>query len=117
METTITDKDGNVIAYLKNNIVIDSRQKRVIGLVLGNCVFGSSPYPLGKFFKNTFRNIQGEILAIINPIRQEIEGINDAEIINSAWQILTQVKDHICGWVQEKPEWSKQNLTDYLSRQ
>lgn len=117
MESSITDKDGNVIAYLKNNIVIDPKQKRVIGLVLGNCVFGRSPYPIGKFFKNTFRNIHGEILAIINPIKHEIEEINDVEIINSAWQILTQVKDHICGWVQEKQEWSNQNLTDYLSRQ
>jgi hypothetical protein len=117
METTITDKEGKTIAYLKNNVVIDATQKRVIGLVLGNCLFGKFPYPVGKFFKNTFRNIEGEIIAIINPIKQEIEGISETEIINAAWQILTEIKDHICGWVQEKPEWSQQNLTDYLSHQ
>lgn len=115
MGTVITDKNGTPVAYLHNNILLDVKNKTVIGLILGNCVFGKLPHPVGKFFKNTFRNIKGEIVAMINPEKSVKAEVDEKEIINSAWQILMQVKEHVCNWVQESHEWSKQSLLDYLS--
>jgi len=38
--TSIVDKTGETIAYLYQNIILDTRQEKVLGLILGNCLFG-----------------------------------------------------------------------------
>jgi hypothetical protein len=61
--TPILDQHGLTVAYLHLNIILNTEQDRVLGLVLGNCVFGATDSPVGKFFKDTFRNMRGEIVA------------------------------------------------------
>ena len=56
--TPILDQHGLTVAYLHLNIILNTEQDRVLGLVLGNCVYGATDSPVGKFFKDTFRNMR-----------------------------------------------------------
>ncbi len=59
---TIVNKEGKVIAYLYQNVILDIEKKKVLGVLLGNCFFGKSKAPLGKFFKEAFRKKMVKLL-------------------------------------------------------
>src|SRR5919112_5368572 len=114
MVTCINNKTGNVIAFLHHNILIDVTTKNVIGIVLGNCVYGERSYAVGKFFNHVFRDVEGKIIGV-NDTEQKISiDINEQELVNGAWQLLMQINNHNCAWVPENLEWSETPLTDHL---
>lgn len=112
--TSIVDKNGNTIAYMYLTIIIDAEQKQVLGLVLGNCLFGHESAPVGKFFKDTFRKANGEILALLGKEVFPEKPAEEKRILRDAWDLLSRVKDHTCMWVEEKNKWSNEDLKNYL---
>jgi len=112
--TPVTDKQGNTVAYLYNNIVLDISTQTVMGVILGNCIFGDAPTPLGKFFNNVFRNTQGKVVAMANNAEKPGSAIDKVHILDGAWKILKKIKEHVCGWIPEGNEWSETSLTDFL---
>jgi len=112
--TSIVDKNGNTIAYMYLTIILDVEQKQVLGLVLGNCLFGYESSPVGKFFKDTFRKRNGEILALLGKEVFPEKPADEKRILRDAWEMLSGVKDHICMWVDEKQKWSEEDLSNYL---
>lgn len=113
--TSIVDKSGKTIAFLYQNMVLDISQHQVLGLILGNCVFGKQPSPVGKFFNDTFRKKNGKIIAKLGEEVTPKKFPEDAHLSLQAWQILTKVKDHVCLWIDEKKSWTKQDFMEYLA--
>jgi hypothetical protein len=112
--TAIIDKSGKTIAYHYQNMILDITQQEVIGLVLGNCVFGKQSSPVGKFFNDTFRKKNGKMIAKLGEEVSLKKSPKDAHLSLQAWQMLGKVKDHVCLWVDEKKSWTKQDFMEYL---
>ena len=112
--TPITDKNGNTVAYLYNNVLVDTSMQNVMGVILGNCIFGDSPSPLGKFFNNVFRGTNGKVVAMAENTEKPVQDMVKVNILDGAWKILKKVKDHVCGWVPEIAEWSETSLPEFL---
>lgn len=112
---SIVDKSGNTIAFLYQNMILDTSQQKVIGLLLGNCVFGKQVSPVGKFFNDTFRKKNGKIIAKLGEEITSKKPPKDAQLSLQAWQILTKVRDHVCIWIEEKKTWTKQNFLEHLA--
>lgn len=112
--TPIVDQQGNTIAYLHLNIILNQHQDAVLGLVLGNCVFGEAEAPIGKFFKDTFRTMNGKIVAELGEGTSPARPLNESAILKQAWSKLTAVKDHLCMWIEEKNSWSDENFVTFL---
>jgi len=113
--TSIVDKSGKTIAYLYQNMILDTTQQVVIGLLLGNCVFGKQRSPVGKFFNDTFRKKNGKIIAKLGDEVSLKKSPKDAHLSLQAWQILSKVNDHVCMWIEEKKSWTKQDFMEYLN--
>jgi len=113
--TSIIDKNGTTIAYLLHNIIVDEKQEKVLGIILGNCVFGGDKAPIGKFFNDTFRKKNGKIIAKLGKEVSSKKNPPSAKYTMEAWQLLTKVKDHVCLWIDEKKTWTKQSFLEYLS--
>lgn len=114
--TTIINKSGETIAYLYQNMILDISREKVIGLLLGNCVFGKQTEPAGKFFNDTFRKKNGKIIAKLGVDVSSTfkKSPKDAQLSLQAWQILTRVDNHVCLWIEEKKSWTKQSFIEYL---
>ena len=113
--TSIVDKNGTTIAYLHQNIIIDEQQEKVLGIILGNCVFGGDKAPIGKFFNDTFRKKNGKIIAKLGKDISPKKNPGDTKLTLEAWNLLTKVKEHVCMWIDEKKTWTKQSFLEYLS--
>ncbi|HVZ24755.1 MAG TPA: hypothetical protein VG842_01805 [Sediminibacterium sp.] len=111
---SIVDKSGKTVAFLYQNMILDLSQQRVIGLVLGNCLFGVQTGPVGKFFNDTFRKKNGKIIARLSAETVPLQSPKDAKLMQQAWKILNHVEDHVCWWVEEKKAWTKQSFTELL---
>jgi len=115
---SIVNKEGKVIAYLYQNVILDIEKKKVIGVLLGNCFFGKSKAPLGKFFKDAFRKKNGKIIGKLGEKLTHDESIkNDIEIIKTAWSSLLEIKDHVCIFIEEKKEWTKKDFIELLTEE
>jgi hypothetical protein len=113
--TSIVDKSGETIAYLHQNMILDIKQEKLVGLILGNCVFGIQQAPVGKFFNDTFRKKNGKIIAKLGKEISSKKVAKEVQLSQEAWQMLTKVKDHVCMWIDEKKSWTKQDFIEYLS--
>lgn len=112
---SIINKDGEIIAYLYHNVIIDTKKEKILGLVLGNCFFGKTKEPLGKYFKGAFRKKNGKIVAELGKRYSKADfPENGFQIINEAWNSLLDIKDHICIWIDEKNEWTKKDFVELL---
>lgn len=112
---SIVNKEGETIAYLYQNAIIDLKKEKVLGVILGNCFFGKSKSPLGKFFGDTFRKKNGKIIAKIGKkYSRDDFPENDYHLIFDAWKSLSDIKDHICLWVDEKKDWANKDFLALL---
>ncbi|MFN3666416.1 MAG: hypothetical protein ACK4S0_09675 [Sediminibacterium sp.] len=112
--TAITNQQGETIAYLHLNIILNPERDTVWGLILGNCVFGETEAPVGKFFKDSFRGMNGEIIAELGSETSSERPSNEPAILKQAWAKLTGVKNHLCMWVEEKNKWSDEAFEQFL---
>ncbi len=114
----ITDSEKNVVAYLHNMMIIDLQQEKVIGLVLGNCVFGLQKEPVGKLFNNVFRHLNGEIISLLKEekVNSHPTKLKEKAFIMEAWFILNNVQNHTCIWIEEKKKWHKKGLLFFLQQ-
>lgn len=102
------------MAYLYNNIILDIDSETVVGVVLGNCVFGNAEQPIGKYFNNTFRAVNGKMIAVTSETKKTNIKINELKVLDGAWRILKKVKEHVCGWIQEAEEWADLTFQEFL---
>lgn len=115
--TTIINDKGETIAYLYLTIILDVHQSKVLGLILGNCVFGQHTAPIGKFFKDTFRKQNGRIAAKLGKEVFPKKPADEKQILTDAWAMLSNVKEHVCMWVEENEKWAQESFVSFLEVQ
>ena len=108
----IIDSHGIVIAHLHNMMILNKEMDTVIGLVIGNCVFGKDKEPVGKLFNDTFWHLNGEKLGKLEEEKSDSKPKTPIEkvFIFNAWKILNNVQNHTCIWIEEKKRWHKKGL-------
>jgi hypothetical protein len=109
-------KDGTPAAYLVNNTILNIHLTEVIGLVLGNCVFGKNASVVGKLFKQFLRTDTGEKVAALQPILTPLAlKITDTQLAQQSWQIIQKIQTHTCGWIEEKDAWKAVDMESLLN--
>jgi hypothetical protein len=111
----ILNSEGNIVAYLYLNIILDKKQEKVWGILLGNCFFGQQKKPIGKFFNGLFRKKTGKIIAKLDSKVNSEKPQNHSEVLYNAWKLLQGLKEHDCEWIEEKEGWAKIGFEEYLS--
>jgi len=108
-------KNDDVVALVANNIVFTPDNNRVIGILIGGCLYGKSRVMVGKIFNATVYLINGEILGRLEVSSQyKVKTISKDHLVD-AWSILAGVKEHTSTWIVEKDSWSKAGLVESLS--
>ncbi|NCI45538.1 4-fold beta flower protein [Sediminibacterium soli] len=106
---------GEVVAYQYQHMLVHPDNLKVLGLILGNCVFSNQANMLGKLFQQKVYNLSGEVLASKDeaslPLPQSFDTTGS---IMEAWQILVKIRDHSCPWVTAKNNWSHSSLGELL---
>lgn len=113
--TTIVNDKGETVAYLYLTIILDVSQSKVLGLILGNCVFGQHTAPIGKFFKDTFRKQNGKIVAKLGKEVFPKKPADEKKVLADAWTMLSNVREHVCMWVEENEKWTQESFTSFLA--
>ena len=113
--TTITNKEGETVAFLYLNVIVDISQQIVLGIILGNCIYGAPNKPIGKYFHDVFRKKNGKIIAKLGEKISSKKPNNEADILFTAWKRLSKLNDHVCPWIEEKEGWTKEIFVDFLT--
>lgn len=109
----LSDHLAREAGYLYNNIILLPGSFEVIGVILGNCIFGRNGTLKGKFYNHRFYTDKGEIIAHDNGQYKE-QNIDTTKIIKDAWKLMTQIGNHACSWVQFQEKASPATLEDFL---
>ena len=113
--TTIINKEGETVAFLYLNVILDINQQNVLGIILGNCVYGVPNKPIGKYFHDVFRKKNGKIIGKLGKKITSKKPDSEAEILFTAWKKLSKLHDHVCPWIEEKEGWTKELFVDFLA--
>lgn len=112
----LVDEQGNTVAYLYKRAIVDKSLSKVLGIVLGNCLFAKSQQPVGRLFKDTLRDENGHIIAVVSLDHHAELPANITSIRNSAWEIMMDIKEHVCNWLPDKKIWSGEGIENFLQR-
>lgn len=112
----LVDEQGNTVAYLYKRAIVDKSLNNVLGIVLGNCLFAKSQQPVGRIFKDTLRDENGHIIAKVSSDHPSELPANVSSIRNSAWEIVMDIKEHLCSWLPDKKTWSAESIENFLQR-
>ena len=112
----LVDEQGNTVAYLYKKAILDKSLSKVLGVVLGNCLFAKSDEPVGRIFNDTLRDERGHIIAKMTREHHVEHHLNTIDIRNGAWEIMMHIKEHVCAWLPEKKVWSSENIESFLNR-
>ena len=108
-------RNEDVVAIVDKNIVFTADDNRVIGIIIGDCLYGKSKVMVGKIFNSTVYLINGEIIGKLEVSNQHKIKTIRKDHLAEAWSILTGVKDHTTKWIIEKNTWSNVGLIESLS--
>lgn len=113
--TILMNREGKLTAYLYNNMIISATLNKVIGIVLGRCVFGRTGAVKGKLINRIFYSLSGEIISWEHELpRVSAEKFYVAEHQQEGWAILADIKDHYCPWIHPSQQWSSISVDDLL---
>jgi len=108
----ILDSDGHTIAYLVNKVIFSAGTGLAVGLVLGNCVYGSNGKLAGKFFDDTFRTQEG---LITGKLKDGPPPFVDLELNQT---IIRKIFEHAdtnpCGWIPALDQWAPVNFIEFI---
>jgi hypothetical protein len=111
----ILNQEGEKIGYINNMIILDETKEKVLGILIGDCFFGKSTKVVGKIFNGTAYLVNGEIVGTVERNKEpKLSSVKKSHLLD-AWDILSNVKEHTCEWIQESKKWSKKSLESHLS--
>jgi hypothetical protein len=111
----LKNKNEDVVAVIQNNIVFSVEQQDVVGILIGDCLYGKSFKMIGKIFNSTVYLLDGSIVGIVEASSAHKVKVIKKEHMVDAWAILTGVKEHTSQWITEKKIWAQKDLLEYLS--
>ncbi len=110
----LKDQQGKIEGYYLKNCIVDPDFK-VIGVVLGHCLFNFHGDICGKYFRGEVRDLDGCIVADTEIGTADYHGkLDSGELLKDAWEIISRIKDHSCPSVEENNDWSSISLKDLL---
>lgn len=110
----IKNKNEDVVAVIKNNIVFTAHDHAVVGILIGDCLYGKSYKMVGKIFNSTVYLLNGNIAGNVESSNAYNVRVIKKEHMVDAWSILSGVKEHTSQWIIEKKTWSQKGLIDFL---
>jgi hypothetical protein len=110
----IKNKSEVVMAVIQNNIVFSVHGQAVIGILIGDCLYGKSYKMAGKIFNSTVYLLNGQIAGKVEVGHAYKIKVIKKEHMIDAWAILSGVKEHTSHWILEKKAWAVKELSEYL---
>jgi len=111
----IENKEGETIARIHNMIILDASLEQVMGIIIGDCFFGRDNKVVGKIFNSIAYLTNGEIVGkLAMKKKPDSITIKKAQLL-LAWDILSNIKEHTCAWIDETTKWSNKSLKDVLA--
>ncbi len=110
----IRNKQEEVVAVIQNNILFSPSDQQVLGIIIGDCIYGKSHKMVGKIFNSTLYLLNGQIAGKVEVNQAFKVKIIKKEHMVDAWSILGGVKEHTSQWITEKKTWSSKSLQEHL---
>ena len=110
----ILNQDSETVAYIQNMMILNKKKEKVIGLVIGDCFFGSDNKVIGKIIDQKAYLLNGEIIAIIETNKDKKDPELKKGLMLEAWDILSNVKNHTSEWITISKKWSKKSFIEVL---
>lgn len=111
----IKNKKEEVVAVIQNNIVFSKENYSVIGILIGDCLYGKSLKMVGKIFNSTVYLLDGAIVGKVEVNHAFKVKVIKKEHMVDAWAILSGVKEHTSQWITDKKTWANKELLEHLS--
>ncbi|MBC7849689.1 MAG: hypothetical protein H7Y31_08135 [Chitinophagaceae bacterium] len=99
---------------LHHNCILSLVGSEVMGIVLGNCVYGKSGLLKGKLLNRALYNTKGQKLAVEKLDEQKLPAIDHARLTEENWRVLNSIQDHNSPWVEPKEEWAESTLQEFF---
>src|SRR6476660_2773776 len=114
--TFIYDDKNNQVAYLFNQLIISVTNNKLMGIILGHCVYGLQAKLIGTYFKEKIIDTKGETIAELKTVSTPDKlSVNKEHFKTESWGMIRKIKEHFSPFVEEKLVWSKNNFIDILS--
>jgi hypothetical protein len=113
--TVIRGKEDKKIAYLYANCIFSPGNLEIIGIVLGNCVYGRTGKLKAKLIDHAIYTTKGEKLAIEKPLDADLPKIDLSKVRRERWALLNSIKNHDCPWIEPKEKWADYSLDEFLT--
>lgn len=111
----VENQTKNKLALIHRNMILNTAGDKVLGIAVGDCLFNTHSKVFGKIIQSNAYDLKGSIIGNIvlsNPV-SSLSLSQDQ--INHSWEILTNIKEHTCPWIEITTEWSMLSFPDYLS--
>jgi hypothetical protein len=109
----LSDHNQSVVALIYNNILLIPDGK-VIGVLLGHCVFGIDGQVKARYFKHNLFTMEGKILAKDGESDERF-AIDIPQLVENAWILLMKIKDHTCPTVVPGDDWATTSVSEHFS--
>lgn len=110
----IKNKNQEIVAVIQNNIVFSAQQQAVVGILIGDCLYGKSFIMVGKIFNSTVYLLNGNIAGLVEASTAHKVKVIKKEHMVDAWAILSGVKEHTSQWITDKKTWAQKDLLELL---
>ena len=111
----VLDKQNAPVAFLENMMILDSKTKLLIGIIIGDCFFGKKNHVIGKIFNDHAYLATGEIIGKVVRNENYISTAPTKEQVAAAWDILSGITKHTSDWITEKKKWAVISFQESLS--
>jgi hypothetical protein len=108
------DQREQAIAILHQNFLLDIYGEKLLGVVLGHCVFDRTGKARGKYFRHALYDMDGRLLAKEQGVVTHLD-IDDYGIMEAAWQIVNGITDHNCQIIVPLELWSGVPVSEHFS--
>lgn len=112
----VSDQNNSRIAEVEDNCIVLPGTSEVVGVVLGNHIYGSNGQLKGKIIHHTYYNLYGEIMALEKSRVGSMALANRIEIRKKAWNLVHSIKEYNSNWIEPKAVWAERTLDRELVR-
>lgn len=108
--------NGDVEGYLVEKLILNKKARQVMGIILGDIVYGRNGEPVGKYLQHVIYNSDGFKVARLSEDSILTSVNNYMNLIREeGWEIIKHITNHYAHWLRLKEEWSPQPLEDILT--
>jgi hypothetical protein len=111
---SILNQQGEKVAYIQNMMIVDLSGENILGILIGDCFFGRKQNVIGKIFNKTAYLVNGEIVGKIVENKEFKNIALKKSHMVTAWDILSNIKEHTSSWIVETNKWSDKPFLFHL---